>query len=123
MKLNRLSSLTIASFLALIFAAALLWLSANVAASTAGPILFSDDFEGGAANWTAVEGTWSVVLDGSHVYQQDDVSVTGRSAAGAPESDRLRGTGAHQTGEWQIRYAHGALSGSEQLLFVRPAYR
>ena len=85
MKLNRLSSLTIALFLALIFAAALLWLSANVAASTAGPILFSDDFEGGSANWTAIEGTWSVVLDGSHVYQQDDVSVTGRSVAGAPE--------------------------------------
>ena len=85
MKLNRLSSLTIALFSALIFAAALLWLSANVAASTAGPSLFSDDFEGGSANWTPIEGAWSVVSDGSHVYQQDDVSVTGRSVAGAPE--------------------------------------
>jgi hypothetical protein len=32
--------------------------------------LFSDDFESGAGNWSKSGGTWSVVSDGSKVYQQ-----------------------------------------------------
>ncbi|BEL10424.1 hypothetical protein Q0Z83_086150 [Actinoplanes sichuanensis] len=38
--------------------------------SASAATLFSDDFENGAGNWSKSGGTWSVVSDGSKVYQQ-----------------------------------------------------
>ena len=44
-----------------------------------GALLFSDDFETGAAkSWTTSGGTWAVTQDGSHVYAQQ-ASGTGSS--------------------------------------------
>lgn len=43
-------------------------------------VLFSDDFEDGAGAWTTGSG-WSVVVDGSNVYQQASASSSIRASA------------------------------------------
>lgn len=48
-----------------------------------GNILFSDNFESGnASNWTATQGTWSVVTDGTKALAQTSTSAEGRTSAG-----------------------------------------
>lgn len=42
-------------------------------------ILFQDDFEGGAGQWTVQSGTWSVVVDGTNVYSQSTATDFARS--------------------------------------------
>lgn len=48
-----------------------------------GNVLFTDNFESGtASNWTATQGTWSVVTDGTKAYAQTSTSTEGRTSAG-----------------------------------------
>lgn len=52
---------------------------------TAGGSLFSDNFEdGNAAGWTNVNGTWSVVTDGTYVYK--NTNTVGESLTYAGQS-------------------------------------
>jgi hypothetical protein len=45
--------------------------------------LLSDDFDsGGTSQWTASDGTWAIVTDGSKAYQQSNTSNNARSSAG-----------------------------------------
>jgi pectate lyase len=64
-----------------------LLLAAVVLQATAGyvqTVLFTDSFEDGAADgWTTFQGTWSVVVDGTHVYRQSGLSSKYRAAAGS----------------------------------------
>ena len=69
-----------------------LLLAAVVLQATAGyaqTVLFTDNFEDGAADgWTTYQGTWSVVVDGTvdgrtYVYRQSGLSSKYRAAAGA----------------------------------------
>jgi hypothetical protein len=46
-------------------------------------ILFEDDFESGAGQWTPVSGTWSIALDGTSVYSQTSLVGFSRSVAGS----------------------------------------
>jgi pectate lyase len=47
-------------------------------------VLFTDDFQDGNANgWTVLGGTWSVITDGSLVYNQSGRSSRYRSGAGS----------------------------------------
>lgn len=46
--------------------------------------LFSDDFEDGVADgWTVQAGNWSVITDGTKVYNQIATTVTARSVTGS----------------------------------------
>jgi pectate lyase len=62
-------------------------LVAVVLQATAGyaqTVLFTDNFEDGAADgWTTYQGTWSVVVDGTYVYRQSGLSSKYRAAAGS----------------------------------------
>ena len=64
-----------------------LLLAAVVLHATAGyaqTVLFTDNFEDGAADgWTTYQGTWSVVVDGTYVYRQSGLSSKYRAAAGS----------------------------------------
>lgn len=62
---------------------ATLLLISNAEAETASRILFSDDFESGSDQWTVIDGTWSVVTDGTHLYSQSYFTSFGRSVAGS----------------------------------------
>ncbi|HYH02580.1 MAG TPA: family 16 glycoside hydrolase [Bacillota bacterium] len=49
-----------------------------------GNTLFTDNFESGSAsNWTATQGTWSVVTDGTKALAQTSTSAEGRTSAGS----------------------------------------
>jgi hypothetical protein len=59
---------------------AVLVLSTTAAAAT----LFSDDFnDGNAGGWTTSGGTWSVISDGTPVYQQSGTSSDARARGGS----------------------------------------
>ena len=73
--LSSICTLTAAIFLTII----LLHASLPVQAAT----LFSDDFESGSSQWTVQSGTWSVISDGSNVYNQTNTGITARSTAGS----------------------------------------
>ena len=64
-----------------------LLLAAVVLQATAGyaqTVLFTDNFEDGAADgWTTYQGTWAVVVDGTSVYRQSGLSSKYRAAAGS----------------------------------------
>jgi hypothetical protein len=66
----------LAAFLAII----LFQLAPPVKAAT----IFSDDFESGSSQWTVQSGTWSIIADGSNVYNQTNTNITARSTAGSP---------------------------------------
>ncbi len=53
-------------------------------ATPSGSVLFTDNFESGSfANWTATQGTWSVVTDGTKALAQTSTSDEGRISAGS----------------------------------------
>ncbi len=52
-------------------------------ATPTGSVLFSDNFESGSlSNWTATQGTWSIVTDGTKVLTQSSTTEEGRISAG-----------------------------------------
>src|SRR5690242_18618775 len=65
--------------LALAVAAAFALTVTDASAAT----VFSSDFESGSTGWSKSGGTWSVVSDGSQVFQQSDAgSARAREFAG-----------------------------------------
>lgn len=65
---QKLGVLLVLSMVTLLFPA----LTPPVEAATV--TLFTDDFESGTVNWTAVNGAWSTTTDGSTVYRQSNSS-------------------------------------------------
>ncbi len=53
-------------------------------ATPSGSVLFTDNFESGSfASWTATQGAWSVVTDGTKALAQTSTSAEGRISAGS----------------------------------------
>ena len=67
---RRLHRLVAAGGLAAAVAAAFALTVTDASAAT----VFTSDFESGSSGWSKSGGTWSVVSDGSHVFQQSDAS-------------------------------------------------
>jgi pectate lyase len=58
--------------------------AATATPTPSGSVLFTDNFESGSAsNWTATQGTWSVVTDGTKALAQTSTSTEGRTSAGS----------------------------------------